>query len=197
MRPAGAYMNFTWLRTAGLLIFLWLPCQAAAQTLPDTSDWRSYSADDYGVSIKVPPDWRLDEASMSRGDILSFRAPDLPGKPPAGCGIKAFNLGSDKPVDLDAYIRAMSKEERFLRALQKTFGKPHIHDVSVVQLADRKAFHSIVSGNLTNARWTFMNFDTADGTLFFKLQCFMNPRTVEDHYYTFMAIGLSLTFSAG
>ena len=199
MRPAGAYVNVTWLRlrTSALLVFLWLPCQATAQTLPDTSGWSSYRADDYGISIKAPPDWRLDEASMQRGDVLSFRAPDLPGEPPAGCGIKAFNLGSDKPVDFDGYIRVMSEEERFLSALKKTFGNPYIHDVDVVQLADRKAFHAVFSGNLTNARWTFMNFDTADGVTVFKVQCFMTPTKVEDYYYTFLAIGLSLTFTPG
>lgn len=179
----------------GIVALLWTPL-AAAQSELDTSTWRSYRADDYGLAVKVPPGWRSDEASMQRGDVLSFRAPDRPGEPPAGCGIKVFNLGSDKPVDLDGYIRAMSNEERFRKALEKSFGNPHIHHVGVVQLADRKAFHAVVSGNLTNARWTFMNFDTADGTLFFKLQCFMNPSTVEDHFYTFMAIGQSLTFSS-
>lgn len=192
-RKAGA-RNLSLLLS--ILAVLWTPLPVAAQSLPDTSTWRSYRADDYDLAVKVPSDWHLDEASMKRGDVLSFRAPERPGAPPAGCGIKVLNLGAGKPVDLDGYIRAMSDEKRFLNALGKSFGNPYIHDVDVVQLADRKAFHAVVSGNLTNARWTFMNFDTADGALFFKLQCFMSPLAVEDHYYTFMAIGLSLVFTA-
>lgn len=198
MRSVGEESKFRRLiRLVGILAILWTPLAAAAQSKPDTSTWRSYRADAYGLSVKVPPDWRLDEASMQRGDVLSFRAPDLPGEPSAGCGIKAFNLGSDKPVDLDGYIRAMSNEARFQKALEKSFGNLKVHRIAVVQLADRKAFHALISGNLTNARWTIMNFDTADGSVLFKLQCFMNPAKVEDHFQTFMAIGLSLAFTPG
>ena len=48
------------------------PLPVAAQSLPDTSTWRSYRADDYDLAVKVPSDWHLDEASMKRGDVLTL-----------------------------------------------------------------------------------------------------------------------------
>lgn len=93
MRPAGAYAKVTWLRAAALLSFFWIPCQAAAETLPDTSNWRSYRADAYGVAIKALPYWRLDDTSLQRGAVLSLRTPYRPDELRAGYGIKAFTLG--------------------------------------------------------------------------------------------------------
>ena len=107
MRPDCGRARFKrwspWVMVA--LGLLWPPLAAAAQGLPDTSAWRTYHSEQYGLSLKVPPDWRLDEVSMHQhGDVLSFRAPDRPNEPPAACGIKVFPIPASKRVDIDDYV---------------------------------------------------------------------------------------------
>jgi hypothetical protein len=175
------------------IVVLMLGGAAVAQSRPDTSDWRTFQAEEYALSIKVPPDWNLDRTTMQqRGDLLDFRAPQNSDDPPAVCGIKVYSNPSGEPIDFDGYLKHVNDEQRFLKALRTNFGNPEIHLQRIVSLPSRRAYHAVFTGDMPNHRWTVVNFDTVEAANLFKLQCVVMPDRFEEHYPIFLSIGYSL-----
>lgn len=165
---------------------------AHAQTQPDFSTWRLYEVPEHGVRLVAPPDWIQGEYQGAlAGDIFSLVAPDTPAASSAGCGIVATPTGMGEEIDLDEYIEAMD-EDRFLRALTSQYENLYLHKMEVVFLAERKSLHTVFSGDRKSGRWTHMNFDMAEGDVFYRLQCFFRPRTFNEYFLTFWAMAQSL-----